>query len=139
VTLNKKNGDATTMTRQIIATDKAPKAIGPYSQAVAANGFLFTSGQLPIDPATGQLVAGTIEEQAHQVFKNLSAIAQEAGAGLADAVKTTVFLSDINHFKAVNAVYDQYFTEPFPARSAFQVGALPLNAGIEVEAVFQLP
>jgi 2-iminobutanoate/2-iminopropanoate deaminase len=138
VTLNKKNGDATTMTRQIIATDKAPKAIGPYSQAVAANGFLFTSGQLPIDPATGQLVAGTIEEQAHQVFKNLSAIAQEAGAGLADAVKTTVFLSDINHFKAVNAVYDQYFTEPFPARSAFQVGALPLNAGIEVEAVFQL-
>jgi len=127
------------MTRQIIATDQAPKAIGPYSQAVAANGFLFTSGQLPIDPATGQLVGGTIEEQAHQVFKNLSAIAQAAGAGLADAVKTTVFLSDINHFKAVNAVYDQYFTEPFPARSAFQVGALPLNAGIEVEAVFQLP
>jgi len=127
------------MTRQIIATDQAPKAIGPYSQAVAANGFLFTSGQLPIDPATGQLVGGTIEQQAHQVFKNLSAIAQAAGAGLADAVKTTVFLSDINHFKAVNAVYDQYFTEPFPARSAFQVGALPLNAGIEVEAVFQLP
>jgi len=127
------------MTRQIIATDQAPKAIGPYSQAVAANGFLFTSGQLPIDPATGQLVGGTIEEQAHQVFKNLSAIAQAAGAGLADAVKTTVFLSDINHFKAVNAVYDQYFTEPFPARSAFQVGALPLNAGIEVEAVFHLP
>ena len=127
------------MTRQIIATDQAPKAIGPYSQAVAANGFLFTSGQLPIDPATGRLVGGTIEEQAHQVFKNLSAIAQAAGAGLADAVKTTVFLSDINHFKAVNAVYDQYFTEPFPARSAFQVGALPLNAGIEVEAVFQLP
>jgi 2-iminobutanoate/2-iminopropanoate deaminase len=99
---------------------------------------LFTSGQIPLDPSTGQLVTGTIEEQAHQVFKNLSAIAQEARAGLADAVKTTVFLSDINHFKAVNAVYDQYFTEPFPARSAFQVGALPLNAGIEVEAVFQL-
>jgi 2-iminobutanoate/2-iminopropanoate deaminase len=126
------------MTRQIIATDKAPKAIGPYSQAVAANGFLFTSGQLPIDPSTGQMVTGTIEDQAHQVFKNLSAIAQKAGAGLADAVKTTVFLSDINDFKAVNAVYAQYFTEPFPARSAFQVGALPLNAGIEVEAVFQL-
>jgi len=104
------------MTRQIIATDNAPKAIGPYSQAVAANGFLFTSGQLPIDPATGQLVTGTIEEQAHQVFKNLSAIAEEAGATLADAVKTTVFLSDITDFKAVNAVYDQYFTEPFPAR-----------------------
>jgi 2-iminobutanoate/2-iminopropanoate deaminase len=127
------------MNRQIIATDNAPKAIGPYSQAVAANGFLFTSGQLPIDPATGQLVTGTIEEQAHQVLKNLSAIAKSAGAGLADAVKTTVFLSDINNFKAVNAVYDQYFTEPFPARSAFQVGALPLNAAIEVEAVFQLP
>jgi 2-iminobutanoate/2-iminopropanoate deaminase len=127
------------MTRQIIATDQATKAIGPYSQAVSANGFLFTSGQLPIDPATGQLLTGTIEEQAHQVFKNLSAIAKSAGAGLADAVKTTVFLSDINNFKAVNAVYDQYFTEPFPARSAFQVGALPLNADIEVEAVFQLP
>jgi 2-iminobutanoate/2-iminopropanoate deaminase len=126
------------MTRQIIATEKAPKAIGPYSQAVAANGFLFTSGQLPIDPATGQLVTGSIEEQAHQVFKNLSAIAEQAGAGLADAVKTTVFLSDITDFKAVNAVYDQYFAEPFPARSAFQVGALPMNAGIEVEAVFQL-
>ncbi|MEX1302669.1 MAG: RidA family protein, partial [Desulfotignum sp.] len=120
------------MNRQIIATDQAPKAIGPYSQAVSANGFLFTSGQIPIDPATGQLVTGPIEEQAHQVFKNLSAIAQKAGVGLADAVKTTVFLSDINNFKAVNAVYDQYFTEPFPARSAFQVGALPLNAGIEV-------
>jgi 2-iminobutanoate/2-iminopropanoate deaminase len=127
------------MTRQIITTDKAPKAIGPYSQAVAANGFLFTSGQIPIDPSTGQLVAGTIEAQAHQVFKNLSAIAEQAGIGLADAVKTTVFLSDINDFKAVNAVYDQYFTEPFPARSAFQVGALPLNAGMEVEAIFQLP
>jgi 2-iminobutanoate/2-iminopropanoate deaminase len=127
------------MTRQIIATDKAPKAIGPYSQAVAVNGFLFTSGQIPLDPATGQLVTGTIEAQAHQVFKNLSAIAKEADATLADAVKTTVFLSDINDFKTVNAVYDQYFTEPFPARSAFQVGALPLNAGIEVEAVFQLP
>jgi 2-iminobutanoate/2-iminopropanoate deaminase len=124
------------MTRQIIATDKAPKAIGPYSQAVAAKGLLFTSGQLPIDPLTGQMNSGTIEEQAHQVFKNLSAIAQKAGAGLADAVKTTVFLSDINDFKAVNEVYAQYFTEPFPARSAFQVGALPLNAGIEVEAVF---
>lgn len=127
------------MKRQIIATDKAPQAIGPYSQAVAANGFLFTSGQLPIDPATGQLITGTIEEQAHQVFKNLSAIAEQAGAGLGDAVKTTVFLSDITDFKAVNAVYDQYFTKPFPARSAFQVGALPLNAGIEVEAVFLLP
>lgn len=126
------------MNKQIIATDNAPKAIGPYSQAVAVNGFLFTSGQLPIDPATGQLVAGPIEEQAHQVFKNLSAIAKKAGARLADAVKTTVFLSDINDFKSVNAVYDQYFTEPFPARSAFQVGALPLNAGIEVEAIFQM-
>ncbi|MDT8377671.1 MAG: RidA family protein [Desulfotignum sp.] len=127
------------MSRQIIATDQAPKAIGPYSQAVAVNGFLFTSGQIPLDPSTGQLITGTIEEQAHQVFRNLSAIAEKAGAGLADAVKTTVFLSDINDFKAVNAVYDQYFSEPFPARSAFQVGALPLNAGIEVEAVFLLP
>lgn len=126
------------MIRQIISTEKAPKAIGPYSQAVASNGFLFTSGQLPIDPATGKVVLGSIEEQAELVFRNLSAIAEEANTSLADAVKTTVFLSDIKYFQTVNKIYEHYFSDPYPARSAIQVGALPLNADIEVEAVFRL-
>jgi len=126
------------MIRQIISTEKAPKAIGPYSQAVASNGFLFTSGQLPIDPATGKVVLGSIEEQAELVFRNLSAIAEEANTSLADAVKTTVFLSDIKYFQAVNKIYEHYFSDPYPARSAIQVGGLPLNADIEVEAVFRL-
>lgn len=126
------------MSRKIVKTDKAPAAIGPYSQGVASGNLLFTSGQLPIDPATGNLVDGSIEDKAHMVFKNLSAIAEAGGTTLANAVKTTVFLSDINNFKAVNAVYAQYFKEPFPARSAFQVGALPLGADIEVEAIFTL-
>lgn len=124
------------MTKQAINTDKAPAAIGPYSQAIQANGFLFSSGQLPIDPATGKLLEGSIEQQAHQVFQNLSAIAQEAGTDLDNAVKTTVFLNDINNFANVNQVYATYFNKPFPARSAFQVAALPLGADLEVEAVF---
>jgi len=125
-------------TKKTIATDRAPAAIGPYSQAVAAAGLLFTSGQLPIDPATGKIPEGTIEEHAHIVFRNLEAIAREAGTSLDQAVKTTVFLADIGCFQAVNQVYAQYFKKPFPARSAFQVAALPLGADIEVEAIFQL-
>jgi len=124
--------------KKCIATENAPAAIGPYSQAVEANGFLFTSGQLPIDPNTGKLVEGSIEEMAHQVFKNLQAITEAAGTGLDHAVKTTVFLADISNFQAVNQVYAQYFKEPYPARSAFQVAQLPLNAELEVEAVFQV-
>jgi len=126
------------MSRKTVKTDKAPAAIGPYSQGVAIGNLLFTSGQLPIDPATGKLVEGTIEDKAHMVFKNLAAIADEAGTTLDNAVKVTLFLADINSFKAVNVVYAQYFKEPFPARSAFQVGALPLGADIEVEAIFEL-
>lgn len=125
-------------TKKIITTDRAPAAIGPYSQAVAAGGLLFTSGQLPIDPATGRIPEGDIEAHAHLVFRNLEAIAREAGTSLEQAVKTTVFLADIGTFQAVNQVYAQYFKKPFPARSAFQVAALPLGAGIEVEAIFQL-
>ena len=126
------------MSKQAIQTDSAPAAIGPYSQAVVSGGFLFTSGQLPIDPATGKIPEGTIEEKAHIVFRNLAAIAKEAGTNLDNAVKTTVYLADIGNFQAVNTVYAQYFNEPYPARSAFQVAALPLGADLEVEAIFQL-
>ena len=126
------------MSKNAIQTDSAPAAIGPYSQAVVSGGFLFTSGQLPIDPATGKIPEGTIEEKAHIVFKNIEAIAKEAGTNLDNAVKTTVYLADIGNFQAVNTVYAQYFNEPYPARSAFQVAALPLGADLEVEAIFQL-
>ena len=126
------------MSKQAIQTDSAPAAIGPYSQAVVSGGFLFTSGQLPIDPATGKIPEGTIEEKAHIVFRNLAAIAKKAGTNLDNAVKTTVYLADIGNFQAVNTVYAQYFNEPYPARSAFQVAALPLGADVEVEAIFQL-
>ncbi|SKA67617.1 RidA family protein [Desulfobaculum bizertense] len=126
------------MSKQIIDTSKAPAAIGPYSQAVVTGDLLFTSGALPIDPATGEMPKGSIEERAHQVFKNLSAIAEEAGTSLDNAVKVTVYLADIADFQAVNSVYGQYFAEPFPARSAFQVAALPLGSDIEVEAVITL-
>ncbi len=126
------------MTKTIISTENAPAAIGPYSQAVATSGLLFTSGQRPMDPATGKILEGSIEDQAHQVFKNLEAIAKEAGTTLDNAVKRTVYLADISDFAAVNQVYAQYFNAPFPARSAFQVAALPLGADVEVEAVFQL-
>ncbi len=126
------------MSKKTIQTDNAPAAIGPYSQGVVTGNLLFTSGQLPIDPSTGKIPEGTIEDRAHLVFKNLDAIAKEAGTNLDNAVKTTVYLADINDFAAVNQVYAQYFKEPFPARSAFQVAALPLGADVEVEAVFQL-
>ena len=126
------------MSKKPIKTDRAPAAIGPYSQGVVSGGLLFTSGQLPIDPATGKIQEGSIEDKAHVVFKNLAAIAAEAGTTLDNAVKTTVFLADIANFQAVNQVYAQYFKEPYPARSAFQVAALPLGADVEVEAVFQL-
>ena len=126
------------MSKQAVQTDNAPAAIGPYSQGVTTGNFLFTSGQLPIDPATGKIPEGNIQDHAHIVFKNLSAIAQAAGTSLDKAVKTTVFLADISDFAAVNEVYAQYFKEPFPARSAFQVAALPLGGDLEVEAVFEL-
>ena len=126
------------MKRIAIQTDKAPAAIGPYSQAINYNQLLFTSGQLPIDPGTGKIIEGDIKEQAHRVFQNLTAIAEEAGTSLAKTVKTTVFLADIGDFQAVNEVYKEYFSEPFPARSAYQVAALPLGGRIEVEAVLAL-
>lgn len=126
------------MTRTPIRTYKAPAAIGPYSQAIATDSLLFTSGTLPIDPQTGKIPEGSIEEHTHMVFRNLTALAEAGGTSLANAVKVTVFLADIGHFQRVNAVYSQYFSEPYPARSAVQVAALPLGAAIEVEAVIAL-
>ncbi|MFV0423482.1 RidA family protein [Oleidesulfovibrio sp.] len=124
--------------KQIVDTPKAPSPIGPYSQAAVAGDLLFASGQLPLDPATGKMVEGDIQARAHQVFKNVQAIVEAAGATLDDVVKTTVFLTNMADFKAVNEVYAQYFTAPFPARSAVQVAALPLGADVEMEAVVKL-
>lgn len=126
------------MQRTPVHTAKAPAAIGPYSQAMVTDSLLFTSGTIPIDPTTGIIAEGSIEEHAHQVFRNLGAIAEAAGTNLSRAIKVTVFLTDIADFQRVNAVYAQYFREPFPARSAIQVAALPLGAAIEVEAVIAL-
>ena len=126
------------MTRSAVHTDQAPAAIGPYSQAVHCGHLLFVSGTLPVDPRTGQLVGGDIESQSRQVFRNLAAIAEAAGGQLADAVKVTVFLTDLGDFQRVNGVYREWFGEPFPARSTVQVAALPLGAPLEVEAIIAL-
>ena len=123
------------MHRDIIATDKAPAAVGPYSQAVRVGDFVFTAGQIPLDPTTGQLVEGGIEVQARQALTNVSAVLEAAGTSLANVVKTTVFLADMGEFKAMNGVYAEFFPEAPPARSAVQVAALPLGARIEIEAI----
>lgn len=120
---------------KVINTSKAPKAIGPYSQAIEANGLVITSGQLPIDPATGEFTPGGIKEQTRQSLTNAKAILEEAGISLANVMKTTVFLSDMNDFAAMNEVYAEFFNEPFPARSAIAVKTLPKNALVEVECI----
>lgn len=118
-----------------IHTEKAPAAIGPYSQAIKAGNFIYASGQLPIDPATGAFPEGGIQEQTHQSLRNAKAILEEAGTDLAHVVKTTVFLSDIANFGAMNEVYSQYFQAPFPARSAVAVKDLPKGALVEIEVI----
>ena len=118
-----------------IHTDKAPAAIGPYSQAIEVNGFVFASGQIPIDPATGVFVEGGIQEQTRQALTNAQQILQTAGADLNHVIKTTVFLSDIANFGPMNEVYAQFFTEPFPARSAVAVKDLPKGALVEIEVI----
>lgn len=118
-----------------IHTEKAPAAIGPYSQAIKAGNFIYASGQLPIDPTTGAFPEGGIKEQTHQSLKNAQAILKEAGADLTNVVKTTVFLSDIANFGAMNEVYSQYFQAPFPARSAVAVKDLPKGALVEIEVI----
>ena len=118
-----------------IHTDKAPAAIGPYSQAIQVNGFVFASGQIPIDPATGVFVEGGIQEQTRQALTNAQQILQTAGTDLNHVIKTTVFLSDIANFGPMNEVYAQFFSEPFPARSAVAVKDLPKGALVEIEVI----
>ena len=118
-----------------VQTEGAPAAIGPYSQAIKANGFVFVSGQIPIDPATGQFVSGGIREQTEQVLKNVSAVLQASGSGLDQVVKTTVFLTDMNDFAAMNEVYGKFFTDIPPARATVAAAGLPRDARVEIEAV----
>lgn len=120
--------------KNAVSTTTAPQAIGPYSQGVTAGGFLFVSGQLPLDPESGRLVEGDISIRAEQVFQNMAAIIEAAGNSMSGVVKITLFLTDMNDFKTVNEVYSKHFTAPFPARSAVQVAALPLGSNIEAEA-----
>jgi len=121
--------------REIIQTDHAPAAIGPYSQAVKTTGFIFASGQIPIDPKSGQFVEGGIKEQTKQVLKNLAAVLEAAGSSLNRVVKTTVFLADMQEFAAMNEVYGEFFTEEPPARATVEAARLPRDARVEIEAI----
>jgi len=125
--------------KDTVATEKAPKAIGPYSQAVKVGPLVYTAGQIGIDPATGEIVPGGIEAETRQALTNLKHVLEAAGASLDMVVKTTVFLRDINDFARMNAVYAEFFTEGFPARSAVQAAALPKGAAVEIEAVAYVP
>ena len=129
------NHEEATLPKQIISTDKAPAAIGPYSQAVKASGFVFVSGQIPIDPATGQVAPGATSEQAKRVLENLSAVLVAAGSSLEKVVKTTIYLADMNDFAAVNEVYACYFATDPPARATVGVCRLPKDVMIEVDAI----
>jgi reactive intermediate/imine deaminase len=126
------------MSRSIIATDRAPAAIGPYSQAVRAGNTVYFSGQIPLDPATGAMVAGDIREQTRRVFDNLSAVAAAAGGSLAQIVRVGIYVTDLAHFAEVNAVMAEYFQAPYPARSTIEVSALPKEAQVEVDAIMVL-
>ncbi|HXS29249.1 MAG TPA: RidA family protein [Steroidobacteraceae bacterium] len=126
------------MSRQIISTPDAPAAIGPYSQAVKVGGTVYLSGQIPLDPATMQLVSGDIDAEIRRVFDNLKAVALAAGGTLSDAVKVNVFLTDLAHFARVNEIMATYFQQPYPARAAVGVAALPRGARVEVECILQL-
>jgi 2-iminobutanoate/2-iminopropanoate deaminase len=121
--------------RDAISTTDAPQAIGPYSQAIRAGNLLFASGQIPIDPVTGAVVAGDIAAQTRRVFENIAGVLKAAGGSFDHVVKTTVFLADMNDFAAMNAVYGEYFTQPAPARSTVQVARLPRDARVEIEIV----
>ncbi len=127
------------MTRQVIHTDKAPKAIGTYSQAVKVGKTVYLSGQIPLDPATMNLVEGGMDAQIRRVFDNLSAVAEAAGGALNDIAKLNIFLTDLAHFPLVNEIMAGYFAEPYPARAAIGVASLPRGAGVEMDAVMVLP
>lgn len=120
---------------KVIKTKKAPAALGPYEAGIKVGNFIFTSGQIPVNPKTNELVTGPIELQARQSLENIKGILEEEGYSLNDVVKTTVFLADINDFAAVNKVYGEYFSEHKPARSCLQVGRIPKNAGLEIEVI----
>ena len=121
--------------KKVISTTKAPSAIGPYSQAIQVGNIIYTSGQIPIDPATGSFVEGGIKEQTRQSLLNVKAILEEVGLTIGNVVKTTVFMADMNDFADMNAVYAEFFTEPYPARSAVAVKTLPKGALVEIEVV----
>jgi 2-iminobutanoate/2-iminopropanoate deaminase len=123
------------MGKKVIQTDKAPKAIGPYSQAIQAGNFLFLSGQIPLDPKTGELVKGDIRQQTKQVLENIKGVMESQGLGMEDIVKVTIFLKDIGNFNQVNEVYATYFPSSPPARSTVEVTKLPRDADIEIEAI----
>lgn len=121
--------------KQHVHTDGAPEAIGPYSQAIVSGGFVFTAGQIGLDPATMEFVEGGVEAQAVRVFENLTAVLEAAGSSMADAVKITMYLADMGDFAAVNEIYARYFAEPYPARSAVQAAYLPKGALVEIDAI----
>lgn len=123
------------MSHNIVSTNLAPTAIGPYSQAIASGNMLFLSGQIPLDPVTGQLVADDIETQTHQVMRNLAAVLAAAGGAFASLVKTTIYLTDLNDFAVVNRIYGEHFSPPFPARATVQVTALPRGARVEIDGI----
>ena len=124
--------------RQAVSSRSAPTAIGPYSQAVRAGSFLFVSGQIPLDPETGSLVDGDIAAQTHRVFRNLTAILEAGGTSLANVVRTTVYLADMNDFAAMNEVYAGYFAAPAPSRSTIQAARLPRDARVEIDVIAQV-
>ena len=126
------------MSMRTISTDKAPKAIGPYAQGISACGLLFLSGQVPLDPGTGQLVQGTVQEEVTRVMDNLKAVLEAAGSGLPRVVRTTVYLTSLEDFAAMNEVYARYFGDHRPARSTVQVSALPRGARVEIDAIASL-
>ncbi len=126
------------MSRTVIATTNAPQAIGTYSQAIRAGNTVYLSGQIPLDPATGELVAGDMEAQVRRVFENLKAVAVAAGADLSHVVKLTVYLTDLAHFALVNRVMAEYFSQPYPARAAVGVAALPRGAAVEMDGILEL-
>ena len=125
------------MTKEIISTKNAPQAIGPYSQAVKTGNLIFISGQIPLNPKTGDLVSGSIEDEANQVIENIKSICVAAGYGLEDIVNITIFLTDLGNFAKVNEVMTEHFSEPYPARATVEVSGLPLGVNVEIEAIVE--
>ena len=123
------------MSKEIISTENAPQAIGPYSQAVKAGGLMFICGQIPLNPETGDLVSGSIEDEANQVLQNIKSICEAAGHGMEDIVKITIFLTDLGNFATVNEVMKKHFSEPYPARATVEISGLPLGVYVEIEAI----